>query len=144
MTDNELVIRAGKVGSKIIVKTGEDEFLFAVVTDGEGKVTIQDKNGNNIGDGGYIKPDGGIPDTDLSESVQASLGKADTAYQKPSGGIATDDLSEGVTGSLGKADSSLQPGTLPVTPPATGSVMAFTYDPTTQEYGWREVLVPTE
>ncbi len=144
MTDNELVIRAGKVGSKIIVKTGEDEFLFAVVTDGEGKVTIQDKNGNNIGDGGYIKPDGGIPDTDLSEGVQASLGKADTAYQKPSGGIATDDLSEGVTSSLGKADSALQPGTLPPTPPATGSVMAFTYDPTTQEYGWREVLVPTE
>ena len=87
------------------------------MTDGEGKVTIQDKNGNNIGDGGYIKPDGGIPDTDLSEAV---------------------------TGSLGKADSALQPGTLPSETPATGTVMAFTYDPTTQEYGWREVLVPTE
>lgn len=117
MTDNELVIRAGKVGSKIIVKTGEDEFLFAVVTDGEGKVTIQDKNGNNIGDGGYIKPDGGIPDTDLSEGVQASLDKADSA---------------------------LQPGTLPTTPATTGTVLALTYNPTTQEYAWAEVLVPTE
>lgn len=32
-------------------------------------------------DGKYDKPSGGIPDTDLSSGVQASLGKADTALQ---------------------------------------------------------------
>ena len=31
--------------------------------------------------GTYSKPAGGIPKTDLSDSVQASLGKADTALQ---------------------------------------------------------------
>ena len=31
--------------------------------------------------GTYSKPSGGIPKTDLSDSVQASLGKADTALQ---------------------------------------------------------------
>lgn len=32
--------------------------------------------------GTYSKPSGGIPKTDLSDSVQASLGKADTALQE--------------------------------------------------------------
>ena len=32
--------------------------------------------------GTYSKPAGGIPKTDLSDSVQASLGKADTALQE--------------------------------------------------------------
>lgn len=32
-------------------------------------------------DGKYLKPEGGIPKTDLAQAVQASLGKADTALQ---------------------------------------------------------------
>lgn len=32
-------------------------------------------------DGRYLKPDGGIPKTDLAQAVQTSLGKADTALQ---------------------------------------------------------------
>lgn len=33
------------------------------------------------GQGGYVKPNGGIPKTDLASDVQTSLGKADTAIQ---------------------------------------------------------------
>lgn len=119
MVTDEIVLKGGvsEDGLKVIVKDGNGRFLFAVVTDGEGKVTIQDANGNNIGDGGYIKPETGIPYDDLAEDVKESLDAADVA---------------------------LQPGTLPSTPPVTGRVMAYTYDPTTQEYGWVEVLVPTE
>lgn len=50
----------------------------------------------DVGAGTYSKPSGGIPSTDLSSDVQASLGKADTAYQKPSGGIPAEDLASGV------------------------------------------------
>lgn len=44
----------------------------------------------------------------LSDAVQSSLGKADTAYQKPADGIAKADLAKGVKDSLDLADSSLQ------------------------------------
>ena len=40
----------------------------------------------------YVKPQSGIPSTDLAEGVQTSLGKADSAYQKPSTGIPKTDL----------------------------------------------------
>ena len=56
----------------------------------------------------YTKPDGGIPESDLSADVQTSLGKADTAYQKPSGGIPESDLASAVQASLEKADSAYQ------------------------------------
>lgn len=39
--------------------------------------------------GTYSKPDGGIPNTDLSSAVQTSLGKADTAIQDISGKLDT-------------------------------------------------------
>lgn len=52
-------------------------------------VTSADKsNWNNK----YVKPNGGIPSSDLSSSVVESLGKADSAYQKPSTGIPEGDL----------------------------------------------------
>ena len=41
----------------------------------------------------------------LSDAVQTSLGKADTAYQKPTNGIPKSDLEAGVQTSLGKADA---------------------------------------
>lgn len=44
----------------------------------------------------YIKPAGGIPKPDLSQSVQQSLDKADTAYQKPPTGIPASDIASGV------------------------------------------------
>lgn len=42
----------------------------------------------------YEKPTGGIPSSDMTEAVQTSLGKADSAYQKPSGGIPGTDLAD--------------------------------------------------
>lgn len=65
----------------------------------------------------YSKPSTGIPKSDLASSVQASLGKADTAlqseqykgtYSKPSTGIPKSDLDSSVQSSLNKADSALQ------------------------------------
>lgn len=44
----------------------------------------------------------------LSDAVQSSLGKADTAYQKPADGIAKTDLEAGVQESLGKADAAVR------------------------------------
>lgn len=90
--------------------------------------------------GAYEKPATGIPETDLANDVQISLGKADTAlqsapvtsvntktgavvltpgdigagtYSKPSGGIPKTDLASGVQNSLDAADSAYQK-------PATG------------------------
>lgn len=75
----------------------------------------------------YSKPEGGIPKSDLTSSVQSSLNKADTAlqshqdisnlatktevnskYTKPSAGIPKSDLNSAVQTSLNKADSALQ------------------------------------
>jgi len=56
----------------------------------------------------YTKPNGGVPKTDLAQSVQTSLGKADSAYQKPNSGIPKTDLASGVQSSLDLANSSVQ------------------------------------
>ena len=58
--------------------------------------------------GAYELPSGGIPATDLAQSVQDSLGDADSAYQMPSGGIPATDLAQGVQDSLGLADTAYQ------------------------------------
>ena len=50
--------------------------------------------------GFYTKPSGGIPSTDMAESVQTSLGNADSAYQKPVNGIPASDLESGVIPSV--------------------------------------------
>ena len=145
MANDEIVLKGGasEDGLKVVVKDGNGRFLFAVVTDGEGKVTIQDAEGNNIGDGGYIKPDGGIPATDLAEAVNTSLGKADTAYQKPGTGIPSTDLAEAVNTSLGKADTALQPGTVPTEAASAGKKWALVYDVATSTTGWSEVDATT-
>ena len=97
------------------------------------------RSGAALGSTAYQKPDEGIPSTDMTAEVQASLGKADTAYQKPQtgipesdldtstqtkinagntayqlpdGGIPKTDLDTNVQGSLDKADSALQPAAL--------------------------------
>lgn len=59
-------------------------------------------------DGKYVKPADGIPGSDLSQRVQASLGKADTAYQKPGAGIPKIDMTPSVQMSLNMADSAYQ------------------------------------
>lgn len=78
--------------------------------------TISDVNAK------YTKPASGIPESDLSQSVQTLLDAADTAYQKPVGGIPKSDLAGDVQASLDKADSALQ--SAPVTSVAgkTGAV----------------------
>ena len=87
--------------------------------------------------GGYKKPSGGIPSSDMASAVQASLGKADSSVQtvsinggsaiqptdgnvditipssdwsdvKPTGGVPATDLASAVQTSLGKADSAIQ------------------------------------
>lgn len=64
--------------------------------DGKDLPTKLDELEQEIGEGGYTPPQGGIPATDLAPAVQTSLGKADTAYQKPASGIPATDLADGV------------------------------------------------
>lgn len=64
-------------------------------------------NGNFAGlDSNGNLTDSGKKASDFATSTQG--GKADTAYQKPSGGIPSSDMSEAVRASLGKADTALQ------------------------------------
>lgn len=64
--------------------------------------------------GFYTKPSGGIPSSDLSNTVQSALNSGSSAYQKPSGGIPKTDLVSAVQTSLGKADTALQSESDPV------------------------------
>lgn len=66
----------------------------------------------DLGLGTYSLPSGGIPASDLSAAVQASLSAADSAYTLPSNGIPISDLSESVQASLSLADSALQSSVL--------------------------------
>ena len=97
--------------------------------------------------GAYVKPNTGIPKTDLSTAVQTSLNKADTAlqsapvtsvntktgavvltasdvgaYAKPSGGIPKTDLTASVQTSLNKADTALQSAPVTSVNSKTGAV----------------------
>lgn len=97
--------------------------------------------------GAYEKPNTGIPKTDLSSDVQASLNRADTAlqsapvtsvntktgdvvltasdvgaYAKPSGGIPKTDLASAVQTSLNKADTALQSAPVTSVNSKTGTV----------------------
>lgn len=104
------------------------------------------QSASDLGLGTYSKPSGGIPDTDLSSGVQASLGKADTALQSHQslsayrtsadqdiidGGKADADL--GITGAaIGKlvkvltVDSSETPTSFGVTDPPSAVVTVLT------------------
>ena len=70
------------------------------------------KSAADLGLGTYTLPSGGIPASDLSAAVQASLSAADSAYILPSNGIPISDLSESVQASLSLADSALQSNAL--------------------------------
>lgn len=63
-------------------------------------------------DSKYVKPNDGIPLSDLSSSVQASLSAADSAYILPDEGIPASDLSAAVQSNLSLAGSALQPSSV--------------------------------
>jgi len=69
----------------------------------------------------YTKPDGGIPDSDLTSALQSAIEKALTAYQKPGTGIPKTDLATAVQNLLDAAGTAYQkPGTgIPKTDLAT-------------------------
>lgn len=121
------------------------------VTSVNGKTGAVTLNASDVGAGTYSKPSGGIPSTDMSSEVQASLGKADTAlqsapvtsvntktgavvltpsdigagtYSKPSGGIPKTDLASGVQSSLDAADTAYQKpsGGIPASDLASGVI----------------------
>ena len=68
------------------------------------------------GSGFYTKPSGGIPKTDLADSVQTSLGKADTAIQSET--VKSVDTTAGTSGinlslsSAGKLDVTISSGSI--------------------------------
>ena len=68
------------------------------------------------GSGFYTKPSGGIPKTDLADSVQTSLGKADTALQSET--VKSVDTTAGTSGinlslsSAGKLDVTISSGSI--------------------------------
>lgn len=66
---------------------------YKLATDAVTTAKIKDKN---------------VTKAKLEDSVQTSLGKADTAYQKPGTGIPSSDMATAVQTSLGLADTALQ------------------------------------
>ena len=80
----------------------------------------------------YEKPTGGIPSSDMTDAVQTSLGKADSAYQKPVGGIPLSDLADntetisGTTPSIAGVSGHRyicgEVATLSITAPASGCI----------------------
>ena len=90
---------------EVATSTGD----YANMSVGEATKAAQDSDGNVINTtyatkaetkAKYTKPVSGIPETDLTDTAQESLDKADTAYQKPSTGIPKADLSEEVQNAL--------------------------------------------
>jgi hypothetical protein len=65
---------------------------------------------------GYTMPAGGIPRTDMTDDVQASLARADIAYIIPPTGIPEAELEQAVRDSLGRANTAYQkpPGGIPI------------------------------
>lgn len=77
----------------------------SVTIDSKGRVT----SGTNQPYGGYTKPSGGIPKSDLAQSVQDSLNKADSALQASSlTGYAKETYVTGLTDPLGNRISSVE------------------------------------
>lgn len=71
----------------------------------------------------YAKPTAGIPASDLSDQVNASLGKADTAYQKPAGGIPESDLGNSARAKLDGAIQGVAIGDDDPIPPDANNVV---------------------
>ncbi|HSX28360.1 MAG TPA: hypothetical protein VLF60_02825 [Candidatus Saccharimonadales bacterium] len=71
--------------------------------------------------GGYSKPSGGIPESDLDSATQTTIDSVASKYTKPAGGIPKTDLSSAVQTSLSAADNSLQSGA------AAGGDLSGTY-----------------
>jgi hypothetical protein len=56
----------------------------------------------------YVKPSGGIPDTDLATAVREALTAALSAYQKPATGIPESDMASGVIPSVPAISTDIQ------------------------------------
>ena len=97
-TYDEIIAEAQVVGSATEIGENTAERVGGVLEDIAKK--IQEQNSEY-----YVKPQSGIPQTDLSEGVRSAIGNA---YVKPQGGIPDSDLSESVQSSLSKAESALQ------------------------------------
>ena len=77
LSDNTLLLTDANTGE--IISSIDLSSKYALIEDIPTKVSDLD---NDIGYGTYTKPSDGIPKTDLEESVQSSLDKADTALQE--------------------------------------------------------------
>lgn len=78
-------------------------------SDGKDLPTKLDELEDEIGEGGYAPPQGGIPKTDLAPAVQTSLGKADTALQPSDldGYATTDDIDDAVAALVDSSPTTL-------------------------------------
>lgn len=101
------------------------------------------RSGAEAGATAYQKPTTGIPSTDMTAEVQASLSSADTAYQLPVNGIPSTDLASAVQTSLGKADTALQSGALDSYLPKSGGDMTGNINLNTQSNG-RQLLAKSD
>ena len=75
-----------------LVDAYTEGYLINIDESNEISIDINGLRDDLIDDGFYRTTTGVVNRDDLDDSVQASLGKADTAYQKPSTGIPTADL----------------------------------------------------
>lgn len=91
-----------------LVDVYTEGYLINIDESNEISIDIEGLRDNLVDDGFYRTTTGVVNRDDLDDSVQASLGKADTAYQKPADGIAKADLAAGVQESLGKADAAVR------------------------------------
>ncbi len=93
-----------KVGSLAALTTTEVASVVGAINEVDSHADAAASTANAA----YVKPAGGIPETDMEAAVSTSLGKADTAYQKPGGGIPETDMEAAVSTSLGLADTAYQ------------------------------------
>lgn len=91
-----------------LVDVYTEGYLINIDESNEISIDIEGLRDNLVDDGFYRTTTGVVNRDDLDDSVQASLGKADSAYQKPADGIAKADLAAGVQESLGKADAAVR------------------------------------
>jgi len=77
LSEGILVLKDANTGE--VISSVDLSTKYALIEDVPTKVSDLE---NDAGYGTYTKPDDGIPKTDLEESVQSSLDKADTALQE--------------------------------------------------------------
>ena len=89
-----------------VIRTADGDVYDLYILSGR-EDTVETVQVSGSGSGGAIGP-GSVTYAMLHANVRAALDKADSAYQKPSEGIPGTDMTEAVQASLAKADSALQ------------------------------------